>query len=1227
MKKFTLITAGFFLGLLSLQAQTTCSNDRVAYVNSKNTGTIGAYTLSVGAEEKAAQTYHYSGPGNVGGARVYGTVPSGLGVVLKVSLYNVDANDRPTGAALATAPLKEFFTWSPAYFDVSFSPAVAVNANFAVVVEVVHYPGWGHDFALAYTGNSEGLAEDLASLAGTSTGFNWASAMTAFNKDGDFYIYPRMTNFNTPHFATATQCIATGGSVAFTNETEMTIDPMFNQITAPGYNGTAFLYSWNFGDGSPVSHVANPTHTYATAGVYTVVLTSTIDGWDGVCTKTYSKQFSVGLSADATSIVNVTCNGGSNGSMVATAAGGATPYVFGMNGETYVPGNAFGGLSAGTYHLYVQDALGCVKEDNFMVSQPAPISFTSATATTATCGNADGGLLVASTGGVSPVQYQLNSGNFQSGGSFANLSAGSYVVTVKDANGCTNSVNSIVNDLGGPGFNVVNHTNVSCFDDNDGSISLSSLGGTGAIQYSIDGTNFQTSGTFANLTAGNYTVIVKDATGCSDISIITIAQPEELAFTLSTVALTCFESNDGQINVGATSGGIGAITYSLDGVNFQSGTNFPGLAAGNYVVHQRDVAGCTNQLAAIVTQPNAITATVSTIAATCHDNQNGSISITANGGTAPYQYGIEDNARLQQVGTFDDLAAGTYTLLVTDQNGCTYQTTGTIAQPSAIVPATTSTNATCGNANGGLLATATGGSGSGYTYSLNAGTFGAGSFSGLVAGSYVVTVKDGAGCTAPVTVSVFDSNGPSILTSSHTNVNCHGGNDGTITVGTVSGGTGVLQYSINGTAYQTANVFTQIPAGQYNVTVKDAVGCIGNTIVTITEPNAFVMTATTTNVLCNGGNTGSAALLVGGGSGPLAYSIDGGTTYQSGNTFSNITAGWYTLIVKDAGGCLGYKPIVVTQPPAITALYNSLNVTCNGDENGAIYAYAYGGTAPLQFSLNGLNYQASGTFTGLTGGQHDLYVSDANGCSTVIPATVHEPSALSVSGTISDVTCAGGNNGVIDQSITGGTSGYMFDWSNGADSEDNFNLAAGTYTVLVSDENGCSTMMSYTIGQPATPVVVNGTVVNSTGTNDGSIDITVTGGGNGYSFLWSNGATSGDLSNLDPGTYTVTVTDVNGCSASSTFIVENTLGIDETQALSHAITVYPNPATSYVIIQVNGAVIDQIELFDPIGKLVFSGKPANSLVEIATSELQQGTYFAKVLVNGQLITKKINVIK
>ena len=1226
-KKFTLLATGLFLGMMSLKAQTTCSPDRIAYVDSKNTGLTGAYTLAIGQEEKAAQTYHYSGPGKVSGARIYGDVVNGLAVKLRVSLYEVDANGRPTGSALATAPLESVYAWDPAYFDVSFSPAVSVNENFAVVVEVVHFPGWGHEYELRYTGNGEGLGEDLASLAGTSTGHNWASAMSAFGKDGDMYIYPKMVNVNAPRFSMDSRCLAVGQTVSFYNSTQMTTDEMFNQIAAPGYAGSNFLYTWDFGDGSPVSHDVNPSHSYSVAGMYTITLSSTIEGWDGVCTKTYSKTVSVGLGVSTASTVNVACNGDNSGSAVLAGSGGAAPYFYSLNNGVSQTGSNYSSLIAGVYNVTLTDALNCTATTSFTISEPAAITFTTASSTNASCGSSNGSILVATTGGVGAMQYRIGTGSYQSSGSFTGLAAGGYTITAKDANGCTKSTTVMVNDFGGPEFNIVNATQVSCNGGNDASISLTSLGGTGAIQYSINGgLNYQSTGNFNSLSAGTYIVMVKDAAGCTDVEEVTISEPQTLSFTATTTPLTCFGSQDGEINVEAVTGGTGNIVYSINGTTYQSGTNFPGLAAGNYTVYAKDITGCVSSMGVTISQPTLLTATVNVTAAGCNGSQDGEIEVIGAGGTPGYIYGINDDELMQSSGIFDELGAGTYELLVEDDNGCQTEISATIAEPSVVIPVATTTNSTCGNANGGVLVTATGGSGSGYTYSINGGAFGAGSFSALAAGTYIVTAKDGAGCISSINVTINDSNGPSIVTSSSTNVNCHGGNDGTITIGSVTGGTGTLQYSINGVTYQTSPVFTGLPAGTYDVTVKDAVGCIGSETITITEPNAFVITSTVEDAVCNGSATGEITFLVGGGAGTLAYSLDG-NNFQSGNTFTNLQAGVYMLTVKDAGGCYGYAWAAIDEPTPIVVNTTSLNVTCYGADNGALYVYASGGTGALEYSIDGTNYQGTNVFMNLSGGPVIVMVKDDNGCIETVLAHVYEPLPLTLTANVTNVACAGGDNGVIDLSVSGGNTHYNFVWSNGSTNEDIFNLEAGTYSVDVTDANACNASLTLSVTEPLLPVIVNGTVVNSNGSANGSIELTVTGGAGNYTYQWSNGMSTEDVTGLLPGAYTVVVTDGEGCATSSTFIVSNLSGVNNITGEAGEVLIYPNPANDVMFVEANGESIEQCKVFSVLGQLVFQTNPNSTRAQITTNELKPGAYFIQITTNGNQVTKKFEVVR
>ncbi|HET6990605.1 MAG TPA: PKD domain-containing protein, partial [Bacteroidia bacterium] len=486
MRKFTLLLSGFLLALTGLNAQTSCS-DRNGYVDLKNTGGTGAYTLQTGQEEKAAQTYHYSVPGKITSVRVYGNYPGiGGGVPLRVSITDVDANGRPTTTLQSTNTTWWWTDNFNGYITVGFpSGGVNVSGNFAVTVELRFASPWGNTFQLQYTGNGEGAGEDLASLAGTSTGNNWTSAMTAFNKDGDFYLEPRMTNYISSSFTPSTTCIATNTVMSFANTSSLTMDPMFNTIALPNYSGNTSYYDWDFGDGTPVSHVANPTHSYATAGSYIVTLTCNIDGWNNDCSVSSSKVISVGLASSATSVA-VNCFGSSSGSVTLTGSGGITPYTFSLNQSAYQSSGVFNNLPAGNYTGTVMDNNGCLSTASVTITQPAAIVIQNVSSTNSSCGSANGALLVNASGGTGALQYQLNTNPYQSSNQFNNLLSDFYQINVKDANGCVVSGTGEVNDQGAPTLQITSQTNVSCHGGNNGTIVMIGTGGSGTLQYSIN---------------------------------------------------------------------------------------------------------------------------------------------------------------------------------------------------------------------------------------------------------------------------------------------------------------------------------------------------------------------------------------------------------------------------------------------------------------------------------------------------------------------------------------------------------------------------------------------------------------------------------------------------------------------------------------------------------------------------------------------------------------------
>lgn len=1229
MKKLTQTMFVFLLGLTGMSAQSSCP-DLNGYVDSKNTAGTGSYTLQLGQEEKAAQTYHYSGPGKIFSVRVYGNYPSlGGGVPLKVGIYDVDASGRPTTAIQTTNTTWWWFDNFAGYMTVNFGGGgVNVSNNFAVTVEVRTASPWGSSFQLQYTGNGEGLGEDLASLAGTSTGNNWSSAMTAFNKDGDFYLIPRMNNFITSAFTPSTHCVAVSTPVIFTNESSMTTDPMFNTIALPSYSGSLNFYDWDFGDGSPVSHVVNPSHSYATAGSYTVTLTCNIDGWNTDCSVTTSQVISVGLGATATA-TSASCNGSADGSVTLTGSGGSTPYTFSLNASAYQGSGVFSNLPAGSYTGNVMDNQGCISSATVTITQPTAITISNIASTNSSCGSSDGALLISATGGTGTLQYQLDANPFQSSPQFSNLSSGFYTVTVKDANGCTTSMQTLVNDQGAPSLQILSQTNVSCYGGNNGSLVLLGTGGSGTLQYSVNGgITWQTSGSFPSLTAGLHLVMVKDANGCTFAMKVYIMQPSAISFVVASTPATCNGDNDGTITVSSAIGGTGAFSYSIDGTNYQSGSSFTGLTAGNYTVYVRDVASCVATSTISITEPTALTATVVPTNAGCNGEYTGSLVVNAAGGSPAYIYSI-DGEFFQADNTFSELNAGTYSVTIRDAHGCQFVISATVAEPTPVTASITTGSSTCGNANGTLLAVAAGGSGSGYTYSIDGTNFSPnGSFSGLSSGNYNIVVHDGNGCGNVFVASIVDANGPTFTSVSHTDLSCNGSADGTITVNSVSGGSGTLQYSVDGSVWQTSQNFTGLAAGTYSVLVKDANGCVGQTSITLTEPTAITVTTVVTDVTCNGSSSGSITVNAAGGSGTLAYQLYGHTGYQASNVFNNIPAGLYMVVVRDAAGCIGYIYATVTEPSAIIIGAGVLNVSCNGGSNGAIYVNANGGTGTLQYSLNGVTYQSSTIFTGLTAGNYTIYVKDASGCVVTAPKTVTQPAVLSVASSVSDVMCAGGNDGVIDLTVYGGVYPYTFDWSNNASTEDVFNLASGTYSVTVTDDNGCVNTQSFTINQPVNPLIVNGVITNASSqtASDGSIDITPTGGNGPYTFLWSNNATTEDLTGLTPGVYTVMITDANDCSTSGTYTVSFAIGI-ATQSVAEGISLYPNPAHENFTIDAGINTVDKLEVMNVLGQVAYAAEPKTTKVQVSTDSFTPGIYFVRIYSKGEVITKRVEVSK
>ena len=516
-------------------------------------------------------------------------------------------------------------------------------------------------------------------------------------------------------------------------------------------------------------------------------------------------------------------------------------------------------------------------------------------------------------------------------------------------------------------------------------------------------------------------------------------------------------------------------------------------------------------------------------------------------------------ATISSNGLVAGVSAGTSTITYNASNGCSTTAQFTV-YPQPILTATPS-NVLCFGGSGSVVLNATGANAP-YTY-------GGSPTQNLSPGTYTYTATSTNGCvSAPVSITITQPQAGLILSNTQVNVLCFGNNTGSIDL-TVTGGTAPYTYawSNNTTAQDPSNLI----AGAYTVTVTDANGCAATATVTITQPaSALVATTTQVMIACFGGSTGSVNMTPTGGTAPYTYVWTGGSTAQSA---IGVPAGTYTVVVTDANGCTTTISATITQPQAPLSLATTqVNVLCFGNSTGSIdlspsggtpgYTYAWSNNSTIQDPLN------------LIAGTYTVVVTDANGCIDTTGVIITQPqSGLSLSSTQVNVLCFGNNTGSINLTVTGGTGPYTYAWSNNTTAQDPSNLIAGAYTVTVTDANGCTATLSITITQPATAVSISTTVQNILCLNGtGSINSSPAGGVSPYTYSWSNQAITQNITNLQAGNYTVTVTDANGCTANAVGVVAITLSTVPVQINNSTGTNVLTCTTPAISLQATGGV-------------------------------------------------------
>ncbi|MDA9555230.1 Ig-like domain-containing protein, partial [Pelobium sp.] len=883
-------------------------------------------------------------------------------------------------------------------------------------------------------------------------------------------------------------------------------------------------YSWK--NSSNVEVGTTATVDNLPAGTYTLTVSDNCFSR----TNTVTINEPAVLALIVASQINVDCFGNNNGSVTLQATGGTPSYSYSIDGITYQSSSTFNNLSAGTYNITVKDRNSCSLSIPVTITQPSEVTLTG-TATPILCNGEVSKVTLVATGGTSTFTYSKDGVNYQSNNVFDNLIAGSYTFYLKDNNGCSKTYAITISEPSALVFSE-SHTDVKCYGDASGSINISVSGGTSS--YTYNWSNGKNTEDIIDLVAGNYTVKITDANGCYLYKTITITQPiAPLAVAETHENVKCYGDANGSINI-SVSGGTAPYTYSWS--NGENTEDLNNLVLGTYTVHITDANGCATSKTITITQPTApLSVAESHTDVKCFGDASGSIDISVNGGTTPYTYNWSNGKSTEDI---TDLAAGNYTIIITDTNGCKVSKSITINQPIAPLAITeTHENVKCyGDASGSIDISVSGGT-SPYTYNWSNGVNSEDIYN-LTSGTYTINIKDANGCTISKTVTITQPTAPLAIIETHENVKCYSDANGSIDI-SVSGGTAPYTYAwSNGFISED---LSNLSSGIYSVSIKDANGCIASKSITITQPTApLSITEIHQNVKCYGDANGSIDISVSGGTAPYTYNWSNGKNTED---VINLTLGTYTVNVIDAKGCSTSTTITITQPTAPLIVSESHNnVKCYGDTSGNIDISVSGGTAPYTYSWsNGSNNE---DITGLASGTYTVTIKDFNGCSIVKTVTITQPTApLSVVENHANVKCFGDLTGIINISVSGGTAPYTYTWSNGEKTEDLSGVKAGSYTVNIIDANGCTISKMINITQPIAPIVITETHtdVSCFGFASGSIQTNVTGGTAPYTYSWSNGAKTKDISALPVGDYTLTVKDANNCSSAITVTIRQPL--------------------------------------------------------------------------------------
>ncbi len=892
-----------------------------------------------------------------------------------------------------------------------------------------------------------------------------------------------------------------------------------------------FTYTWSNGASTPVL-------TNLAPGTYYVTITA-----DGLpCPKIDSlviEPYDCSAFIGTITTQHATCNGAFDGQVSVDIDGGVTPYFYEWSNNFI--GASHSNFAAGEYTVTVTDRKNCVYIETVLIEEPDPLSVEVEITPETAFESADAAINVIASGG--NPDYTYNWSNQQSGATIQNLIPSTYTLTVTDANECTLVETITIDAIACSGIELlIETTDVNCNGDSNGSAELAVffVDESAGDDYTILWSNGSSDVNIDNLSAGNYSVEAFYGGGCSEIAEVTIEEPDEILVNTTLSNESFVNGNDGSIELNIE-GGSGDYSYEWSNEADQAAIN--GLAPATYTVTITDTNGCSTIEMITIEAYDCGNFGLDNLVinTTCYGELNGGATVGANEGTEPYAFEWSNESTTNSI---ENVAAGDYTLTVTDASGCADIMEITIPNFEEITLTVEVTAETEEETNDGTIIPTASPDGN-YTYTLlNETGETIVDFENLEPGIYSVTAIDNEnGCTVTeeniVVDSAFNPCSSFSLNSQQIEVACFGENTGSIEL-ILEGGE--MPYTILWDNDATTSMIENLGSGIYEVTISDAIGCSFVQNFEITEPNPLTLELAGINETYQDFNDGAVDLSVDGGVPPYSYEWSNESTEED---LENLSPDTYQIVVTDANGCSTEGEVVIEAGinPCLgfEVEFETTNATCNGSQDGSISLLTTNGNAPFTYTWS--NDATESSIEGLSAGMYEVLIEDELGCSTNLNIMIDEPNPIVIEATVNNQSAVGVNDGSISLEVFGDAALYNYEWSN---EENNFqitNLEPGTYSVTVSDNLGCSTEATYEIISfvdlcVGFDVALEAQNISCNGAQDGSITSTISSGTGPFIYNWSNDVTeSADLTNLDAGQYQLILSDVNGCSAESSIAI------------------------------------------------------------------------------------------